>query len=293
MKPSRPFAAADPIPACAGVGLKPEHYQEIVKLKPDIGWFELHAENYMEEGGPPHHYLTAIRANHPLSVHGVGLSIGSAGPLDFEHVARLKHVCDRYQPGLVSEHLAWSTHEGHYLNDLLPVPYTQEALNRVCAHVEIVQSILKRQILLENPSTYVRFAETDMSEIDFLSEVVGRTGCGLLLDVNNVFVQATNHGFDPHGYIDAFPLQSVQEIHLAGHADDADDDGAPLLIDAHGCPVADPVWRLFERVVAKAGRLPTMIEWDNDIPTFERLCEEATQANELLARGGLRRVDAA
>jgi len=275
---------ADPIPARAGVGLKPEHYRDILDGRPDIGWFEVHAENYMEKGGPPHHYLTAIRERYPLSVHGVGLSIGAAGPIDLVHLVRLKRVCDRYEPALVSEHLAWSTHEGTFLNDLLPVPYTQETLGRVTEHIDIVQATLKRQILLENPSTYVRFDDSDMSEIEFIAAVVRSTGCGLLLDVNNVFVQATNHEFDAARYIDDFPLDAVQEIHLGGHAHDCDDDGHPLLIDSHGCPVADPVWRLLERVIARAGRRPILIEWDNDVPTWERLHREAQLADALLAK---------
>lgn len=288
------FAVADPIPARAGVGLKPDHYQDILHGLPDLGWFEVHAENYMEAGGPPHHYLTALRERYPLSVHGVGLSIGSHGPLDFEHLARLKRVCDRYLPGLVSEHLAWSTHEGCYFNDLLPLPYTAETLDRVVEHIDIVQLTLKRQILIENPSTYIGFSDAHLSETEFLLEIVRRTGCGLLLDVNNVFVQAANHCFDPYDYIDAFPLRHVQEIHLAGHAEDRDDDGARLLIDAHGSPVADPVWQLFEHVIAKAGRRPVLIEWDNDIPSFERLFDEARLAERLLSMsGGRRRVDAA
>jgi len=293
MTASRPIPAADPIPARAGVGLKPEHYQTILDEAPDLGWFEIHAENYMEAGGPPHHFLGAIRDRYPISVHGVGLSIGTAGSLDLAHLARLKQVCERYQPGLVSEHLAWSTHEGHYLNDLLPVPLTRATLDKVCEHIALVQDTLERRILLENPSTYVRFSETDMAETDFLAEVAERTGCGLLLDVNNVFVQATNHDFAPDAYIDAFPLHAVGEIHVAGHAEDTDDDGAPLLIDAHGSPVCDPVWALLERVLKTTGRLPVLVEWDNDVPAFDRLHAEAKRAERLLSIGGQGRANAA
>ena len=181
-----------------GVGFKAEHFDAILETRPDLGFFEIHAENYMGAGGPPHRRLEAIRERYPLSLHGVGLSIGSPGPLDHAHLARLARVAERYQPAVVSEHLAWSTHDGAFLNDLLPLPYTEETLGRVCEHIDLVQTTLRRTMLLENPSTYVAFAETTMSETDFLREIVRRTGCGLLLDVNNIFVSATNHGFDPY-----------------------------------------------------------------------------------------------
>jgi len=222
------------LPLRAGVGLKPQHYRDILDGAPDIGWFEIHAENYMGEGGPPHAYLTAIRERYPVSLHGVGLSIGGSGPLDKDHLVRLKALIDRYQPSLFSEHLAWSSHDTVYLNDLLPLPYTDETLAIVCGHVDEVQETLGRQMLLENPSTYVAFAGTSMSEVDFLSEIARRTGCGLLLDVNNVFVQAANHGIDATAYLDGFPAEHVGEIHLGGHDEDADDDGSALLIDDHG-----------------------------------------------------------
>jgi len=272
-----------PIPARAGVGLKPEHYRDILEAAPDLGWFEIHAENYMGEGGPPHAYLTAVRERYPLSLHGVGLSIGGAGPLDREHLARLRALADRYQPALFSEHLAWSSHETVYLNDLLPLPYTEETLQRVCAHVDEVQETLQRPMLLENPSTYVAFAETSMSEVDFLRDIVRRTGCGLLLDVNNVFVQATNHGFDAIGYLDSFPAEHVGEIHLGGHAEDEDDDGSALLIDDHGRAVADPVWALYAYALARTGPTPTLIEWDNDVPSWPALYAEAKRADAVIA----------
>lgn len=266
------------IPTRAGVGLKPEHYRDITSDWPDVAWFEVHAENYMEDGGPPHHYLRMIRERYPLSIHGVGMSIGTDGPLDRAHLARLKKVCDRYQPGLVSEHLAWSTHEGAYLNDLLPVPYNHRTLQRVCEHVDEIQCFLGRQILLENPSTYVRFHSSDMTEIEFLTAIVQFTDCGLLLDVNNVFVSAVNHGFDATLHIDAFPMEHVGEIHLGGHANDQDDIGAPLLIDSHGTEVADPVWELYIHALSRAGAKPTLIEWDNDVPTWAVLHGEALSA---------------
>lgn len=271
------------IPAGAGVGLKPEHYSEILLTRPPVGWFEVHAENYMGAGGPPHHYLSAIRDRYPLSVHGVGLSIGSHGPLDAGHLKSLKRVCDRYEPGLVSEHLAWSTHDGIYLNDLLPVPYTEETLNRVADHIDEVQDTLQRRILLENPSTYVAFRDSDMSEIEFLAGIAGRTGCGLLLDVNNVHVSATNHAWDAAAYIDGFPAEHVGEIHLGGHDGDIGDDGEALLIDAHGSPVADPVWALYERAIARCGAMPTLIERDNDVPAWDVLFAEARRADEAMA----------
>lgn len=272
-----------PIPPRAGVGLKPEHYRDILGTAPDIGWFEIHAENYMGEGGPPHHYLGTLRELYPLSLHGVGLSIGGSGALDAEHLLRLKALIGRYQPSLFSEHLAWSSHDNVYLNDLLPLPYTEETLARVCDHIGEVQDALGKQMLLENPSTYLAFAETEMSEVEFLREVVRRTGCGLLLDVNNVFVQAVNHCFDPAAYIDAFPVEHVGEIHLGGHAADSDDDGSVLLIDDHGREVADPVWTLYARALARAGPTPTLIEWDNDVPGWEVLFAEAKRADQFIA----------
>jgi uncharacterized protein len=272
-----------PLPARAGVGLKPEHYRDILESAPDIGWFEIHAENYMGEGGAPHHYLRAIRELYPLSLHGVGLSIGGGFALDEEHLARLKELIVRYEPALFSEHLAWSSHDSVYLNDLLPLPYTEETLARVCDHIDEVQEVLGQRMLLENPSTYVAFSEMAMSEVAFLREIVRRTGCGLLLDVNNVFVQAVNHGFDAGAYIDAFPVEHVGEIHLGGHAADSDDDGSALLIDDHGREVADPDWALYARSLVRIGPRPTLIEWDNDVPGWEVLFAEAKRADAVLA----------
>jgi len=271
-----------PIPARAGVGLKAEHYADILDTRPDIGWFEVHPENYMGAGGPPHAYLTRIRELYPLSLHGVGLSIGSDGPLDQDHLARVKALIDRYQPGLFSEHLAWSTHDDVFFNDLLPLPYTQETLQRVCAHIDEVQSVTGRQMMLENPSTYVAFAQSEMSEIEFLTEIARRTGCGLLLDVNNVYVSATNHDYDPAGYIDAFPVEHVGEIHLGGHARQEDDAGEPLLIDDHAHDVDDAVWDLYRRLIARRGRCPTLVEWDSDIPAWPTLFAEAQRAEAII-----------
>jgi len=271
------------IPLRAGVGLKPEHYNDILETTPDIGWFEIHAENYMGAGGPPHHYLARIRERFPISLHGVGLSIGAEQPLDKDHLARLKALNTRYEPGLFSEHLAWSTHDDVFYNDLLPVPYDDATLDRVCDHIDEVQNTVGRQMLLENPSTYVVFETSTMSELEFIRAVVSRTGCGLLLDVNNVFVSATNHGYSPQAYIDAFPLDAVGEIHLGGHADDEDDTGAKLLIDAHDREVDDAVWALYRRVLAKKGKTPTLVEWDNDVPAWDVLFAEAQRADVALA----------
>ncbi len=272
----------DPGAPGAGVGFKPEHFEAILDTRPELGFFEVHAENYMGRGGAPHRRLDAIRECYPLSLHGVGLSIGSPGPLDRVHLQRLAAVAGRFEPALVSEHLAWSTHEGAFLNDLLPLPYTDETLARVSEHIDEVQNALGRTMLLENPSTYVLFAESTWAETDFLREIARRTGCGLLLDVNNVFVSAVNHGFDPEVYLADFPLAAVGEIHLAGCADDADDAGLPLLIDAHNSPVRDPVWALYAATIRRLGATPTLIEWDNDVPAWPTLLGEARRAERVI-----------
>jgi len=215
-------------------------------------------------------------------VHGVGLSIGGDAPLDRDHLARLRQLCDWLKPASFSEHLAWSTHDTGFLNDLLPLPYTEATLARVCAHIDQTQEALGRQMLLENPSTYLAFAETTKSEVDFLSEIATRTGCGLLLDVNNVFVSATNQNWDARAYIDAFPLHHVGEIHLGGHDEDEDDHGAPLLIDSHGRAVVDPVWSLYAHTIHRAGPKPSLIEWDTDVPPLDVLKSEAARAADLL-----------
>ncbi len=271
------------LPRRAGVSLKPEHYNHILAGRPNVGWFEVHPENYMGAGGPPHRYLTAIREHFPLSLHGVGLSIGSAGQLDRDHIARLKTLVDRYQPAQVSEHLAWSTHDDGFLNDLLPLPYTDETLDTVCAHIDEVQTAIGRRILLENPATYIVFPESTFDEIAFLEAIVQRTGCGLLLDVNNVYVSSTNHNRRPEDYVDRFPLAHVGEVHLAGHAEDTDDDGARLLIDSHDRGVVDDVWQLYDRAIQRVGALPTLIEWDSEIPSWPVLFAEAQRAESVLA----------
>ncbi|GGB32264.1 UPF0276 protein RB0508 [Roseibium aquae] len=266
----------------AGAGLKAEHAVEILRTSPEVGFFEIHAENYMGAGGAPHRILSAIRDRYPVSLHGVGLSIGAEGPLDRDHLCRLKALNDRYQPALFSEHLAWSTHDTTYFNDLLPVPYTEGALRRVCDHIDEVQNTMGRRMLLENPSTYVAFSQSTMTELDFLREIVVRTGCGLLLDVNNVFVSCTNHEMAPEEYLSAFPLDHVDEIHLGGHAPDTDSAGRPLLIDTHDREVDEAVWALFRSVIDVCGPVPTLIEWDNDVPPWPVLCHEVAAASKIL-----------
>ncbi|HMO09646.1 MAG TPA: DUF692 domain-containing protein [Paracoccaceae bacterium] len=270
------------LPAAPGVGFKPQHFDAIMADPGPVAWIEVHAENYLGGGGRPQAQLAALAARFPVSVHGVGLSIGGPEPLDARHLARLRVLCDRIGPASFSEHLAWSTHEGGYLPDLLPLPYTSETLARVAGHVDRVQQALGRRMLLENPATYLDFAETVLDEVDFLATVAARTGCGLLLDVNNVFVACTNRCEDPAAWLARFPLDLVGEIHIAGHAQDADDHGAPLLIDDHGSPVADPVWRLLAGVLARGGPRPVLVEWDNDVPDWPVLAAEAARAARLL-----------
>jgi len=270
------------LPNAPGVGFKSRHFDGLMADPGPVRWIEVHAENYMGDGGRPHAQLRALQQNFALSVHGVGLSIGGEGALDRDHLARLKTLCDRTQPASFSEHLAWSTHGMEYLNDLLPLPYTEETLARVAVHINQVQDVLGRQMLLENPSSYLVFAESDLSETDFLIEIIGRTSCGLLLDVNNVFISATNLGLSPQDYIDAFPTDHVGEIHVGGHDDDTDDHGAPLLIDSHGKPVVDPVWELLSYTLNQTGPKPVLVEWDNDVPDWPTLRAEATRAAEVL-----------
>lgn len=266
------------LPNAPGVGFKAQHFEALMADPGTVRWVEVHAENYMGDGGRPLAQLAAVQEKFALSVHGVGLSIGSEGPLDADHLARLKRLCDRVQPASFSEHLAWSTHGAEYLNDLLPLPYTDQTLVRVAAHIDEVQQALGRQMLLENPSSYLAFDDSTLSETDFLAELVQRTSCGLLLDVNNVFISATNLGLSAQAYIDAFPTEHVGEIHVGGHDADTDDHGAPLLIDSHGKPVVDPVWDLLSYTLAQTGPKPVLVEWDNDVPDWPVLRAEAERA---------------
>ncbi|NND20476.1 MAG: DUF692 domain-containing protein [Silicimonas sp.] len=278
---SHPF---DALPDSVGVGYKPQHFAAISDNARPVAWLEIHAENYMGDGGRPLAQLRHLSERFPLSVHGVGLSIGGEGRLDRDHLERLRSLCAWLKPASFSEHLAWSTHETAFLNDLLPLPYTDETLTRVADHIEEVQETVGRRMLLENPSSYLAFAESTLAETDFLREVAKRTGCGLLLDVNNVFVSATNLGTDPISYINDFPLELVGEIHLGGHDEDEDDHGAPLLIDSHGREIADPVWSLYEYTIERCGPRPTLIEWDNNVPDWSELRAEAVRAAEVLLR---------
>lgn len=274
----------DSLPAAVGVGYKPRHFSDIVADPGPVSWLEIHAENYMGDGGRPIAQLRRLAELFPVSVHGVGLSIGGENPPDPDHLDRLKRLLSWLRPASFSEHLAWSTHDCGYLNDLLPLPYTEATLSRVADHVALVQDAIGRRMLLENPSTYLAFAESEMDEVDFLAEIARRTGCGLLLDVNNVFVSAANQSTDPEGYVDSFPVDLTEEIHLGGHDVDADGLGRPLLIDSHRSEVVDPVWALYERVVDRAGALPTLIEWDADVPDWPILAAEAERARRILER---------
>lgn len=275
-------ARARSLPARAGVGLKPAHFQEILATQPDIGFFEVHAENYMVPGGPYHHYLTRIREHYPLSIHGVGLSIGADAALDMDHLDALAVLLARYQPQSFSEHLAWSTHGPAFLNDLLPLSYNTATLQRVCDHIDQVQSHLGRRMLLENPATYLEFTASTWDEASFLSEVLRRTGCGLLLDVNNVYVSSINHGRDAHAFMRGLPLAQVGEIHLAGFAQAHDGNGDLLLIDSHGAPVAQAVWELYAFTLGLTGPVATLLERDNAVPAWPVLLAEANLADQQL-----------
>ncbi|TCS64962.1 MNIO family bufferin maturase [Varunaivibrio sulfuroxidans] len=299
-----PSRTESPVPATAGIGLKGPHCAQIVDglrhpegvfkktgvLAP-VSWFEVHSENYMGAGGPPHRYLEAIRRDYPLSVHGVGLSLGSAQGLDEGHLARVKAVVDRYQPGLVSEHLSWSIADKIYLNDLAPLPYTAEALDTICANVARMQDTLGRTVLIENPSTYLQFGHSEMSEPEFVATMVRRTGCKVLFDVNNVYVSAVNHTVEPDlfltQYLDALDPECIREIHLAGHHVTAFE-SRPLLIDDHGSAVCPKVWEMYRETLHRTGPVATLIERDCNIPELAVLCAEAAKAADILGRAGRR-----
>ena len=281
LAPAPPPRAGRRLPAACGIGLRAPHVEAILAERPALAWVEAHPENYMG-GGPAPAQLLAVRRDHPVSLHGVGLSLGTVGPLDARHLDRLAALAERVEPVLVSEHLSWSIAGGAYLNDLLPLPRTEEALAVVAEHVDQVQEVLGRRILVENPSSYFRFRGDQMTEPELLSALVARTGCGLLCDVNNAFVTAHNLGLDPVAYLDALPADAVEEIHLAGHAVN-DADGRAILIDDHGSRVAEPVWALYAHALARFGPLPTLIEWDTDIPALEVLIAEAAAADRVLA----------
>jgi uncharacterized protein (UPF0276 family) len=262
-------------PTGAGIGLRAPHIEQVIATRPPVPWLEVHAENYMG-GGPPVRHLERVRADYPISLHGVGLSIGTDGALDPRHLDRLRSLVHRVQPALVSEHLSWSIAGGAYLNHLLPLPYTEETLSVVARHVRQAQDTLGRQLLIENPSSYLRFRESCIPEPEFLAELVRLTGCALLCDVNNVYVTATNFGDDPWRYIDALPA-TVAEIHLAGHAVN-DADGTTVLIDDHGSAISGAVWDLYRHALTRFGPVPTLVEWDTNIPALEVLLAEAETA---------------
>ena len=266
------------LPACAGVGFKAEHASDILGGKASVGWFEIHPENYMVAGGPRLAMLADVCAQYPVSMHGVGLSLGGGDPLDARHLADLKRLVDRFNPAMVSEHIAWSSHEGLYMADLLPTPMTKTSLDQLVAAIDTVQSHIARRILIENPTSYLPLPQNSISELDFIIEAARRSGCGLLIDVNNIYISAHNLGFDAEAFVDGIPADLVGEIHLAGHERDANDQDS-ILIDTHSRPVADPVWALFDRLIARIGPKPTLIEWDNDVPSWPVLQHEAALAD--------------
>ena len=277
------------IPAKAGIGLRFQHHQVVLETKPDVAWMEVHTENYMG-GGTPLRYLDAIRRDKPISLHGVGLSLGSAEGLDATHLERIRQVAERVEPGLMSEHLAWSVVGGTYLSDLLPLPMTEEALDTVCRHVDQTQSYLKRRFFIENPSTYLQFGHSTIPEWEFIAAVAAKTGCGILCDVNNIYVSAQNHGWDAAEYLAALPAAAIGEIHLAGHSVRAMPDGRMLRIDDHGSQIIAEVWALYEQALKLFGPVPTLIEWDNDVPPIDVLLREAAQTQTLL-NGATQRLD--
>ncbi|BDW95705.1 UPF0276 protein [Thalassospira tepidiphila] len=266
------------LPERAGVGFKAEHAQDVFDAAPTVGWFEVHPENYMVAGGPRLAMLEELCAHYPVSMHGVGLSLGGGEPLNKNHLADLKRLVDRFNPAMVSEHIAWSAHEGLYMADLLPTPMTKASLAQLVDAINSVQDFIGRRILIENPTSYVPLPQNSIPELEFITEAAARSGCGLLIDVNNVYISAHNLGFDANAFIDAVPGDLVGELHLAGHEEDANPDDN-VLIDTHSRPVADPVWDLFDRLIARIGRKPTLIEWDNDVPSWDVLAREAALAD--------------
>lgn len=279
------MTSAAPRTPFVGLGLKTAHAREALARGAAVDFFEVHAENLMVDGGPVLRQTERVRERWPLSLHGVGLSIGGEDPLDRAHLDRLRALIDRFEPAWFSEHLAWSSHGGRWFNDLLPLPYTAATLARVCDHIDQAQHRLGRRLLLENPSTYVQFEASTMDEAAFLTQVVRRTGCGLLLDVNNAHVSAVNHGGDACVFIDALPAAAIGELHLAGFAEDRDAAGERLLIDTHGAPVAQEVWALYAHAVRRLGPVPTLIERDHDLPPLPVLEAEAARARRVMSKG--------
>ncbi len=280
-KPIQHGLGPDAIPAQAGIGLRADHYREILETRPALGWLEVHPENYFGSGGKPLHFLENIRAHYPLSLHGVGLSLGSTDPLNPAHLRKLRQLIERFQPALVSEHVSWGSVDGRYLNDLLPLPLTEEALQHMVMRVTQAQDYLGRQILIENVSSYLEYQESAMPEWEFVTEIARHSGCGLLLDVNNVYVNARNHGFDAVEFLDNIPADLVQEIHLAGFTVNRLGD-KEILIDTHNQRVCDDVWQLYRQAVQRFGIRPTLIEWDADLPPLAVLRDEAQRADAIL-----------
>jgi len=264
-----------------GIGLRTPHYTPFLEKQPGVAWIEVHSENYFGEGGKPLHILEQIRRDYPISLHGVSLSLGSADELNWQHLKKLKELANRIQPCLISDHLCWSSIDGHYLHDLLPLPYTEEALDHLATRIQQVQDYLNRQILIENISSYIQFPYSDFSEQDFLKEVAERSGCGILLDINNIYVNATNFGMDALAYLSVIPAKLVQEIHLAGFSTAVIND-KEVLIDSHNRPIVPAVWDLYRQAIQHLGSKPTIIEWDADIPPLETLCLEAYRAEKIM-----------
>jgi len=282
-EPSAHTLGPQPLPVAAGIGLRAQHHADILERRPRVGWVEAHSENYFAEGGSQPWFLERIRALYPLSLHGVGLSLGSVDPLDARHLASLKRIVERFEPAVVSEHLAWGTFAGRAFNDLLPMPYTEEARRHLVRRIDQVQEYLGRRILIENVSSYLEFKCSEMPEWEFLAALVQESGCGLLLDVNNVYVSACNHHFDPHQYLAFMPRGAVAEIHLAGHSRGRYQ-GREVLIDTHGGPVCEAVWNLYVAALARFPHTPTLIEWDTDIPDLDVLVGEAHRADAVRVR---------
>lgn len=282
MVPARTHAAGHPIPAKAGIGLRFHHHQAVLETAPTVAFMEVHTENYMG-GGSAICYLDAVRRDFPVSLHGVGLSLGGAEGLDAVHLNRVRQVAERVDPALVSEHVAWSVSGGNYLADLLPLPMTDEALAVVCRNVDHMQSVLRRRILVENPSTYVQFRHSTIPEWEFMAAIAARTGCGILCDINNIFVSAKNHGWDASVYVANLPPAAIGEIHLAGHSLRALPDGGTVRIDDHGSRVIEDVWSLYAEALRQFGPVPTLIEWDTDVPPLDVLVGEACHADALIA----------
>ena len=277
-----PQFSPNPIPAKAGIGLRSKHLKQIINSKPDISWLEIHSENFFAQGGINLQTLEQIRSQYPLSMHGVGLSLGTSDKLDESHLKKLKKLIDIFEPDLVSEHISWSSVDNIHFSDLLPLPYTQEALDIVANNIRHIQEYLNRQILIENPSSYLEFKESDMSEYEFVIALIKKTGCGLLLDINNLYVNSINHNFDSDLYLENIQIEMVKEIHLAGYEENIIFGNKTILIDTHSRPVYPKVWELYKKAISKFGKIPTLIEWDSDIPDLEILLSEANKAQVIL-----------